>query len=170
MDRSAWSKSADVSAGSAGAAARFRLDAHVFYWFTQIVALRDRQIARSLQVHVLRVPEWRVLASLAARGKLTMGELAGLSSIDRTTLTRTIDRMAKDGLLIRRKDAGDQRIMRLALTAGGRATFARLRPIVARTSETALAGLDAKERAALFATLRRMRANLAADSGADTMS
>ena len=113
------------------------------------------------------MPEWRVLASLAARGKLTMGELAELSSIDRTTLTRTIDRMAKDGLLVRRKDAGDQRIMRLALTGGGQAMFARLRPIAARTSDAAMAGLDARARAALLATLRRMRANLAADGGTD---
>lgn len=169
MNRSGRSKPSKDLAKGGGPAVRFDLDAHVFYWFTQVVALRDRQIARAFQARGLRVPEWRVLASLAARGKLTMGELAELSSIDRTTLTRTIDRMAKDGLLIRKKDASDQRVMRLALTAGGRAMFGKLRPNVARTSEAAMAGLDVRARAALMATLRRMRANLAADGGADTM-
>lgn len=170
MDRSSWSKSSEAApsaARGAEAEARFALDGHVFYWFTQVVALRDRQLAQSLRAHDLRVPEWRVLASLSAEGRLTMGALAELASIDRTTLTRTVDRMTRAGLIGRRRDAADRRIMRLALTVAGRRTFQRLRPIAVATNEAAMAGLDAKARAMLMATLRRMRANLAADAATE---
>lgn len=171
MDRSAWSKSSAEAVGARaaqGAAERFTLESHVFYWFTQVVSLRDRHLAKSLRAHDLRVPEWRVLASLEAEGSLTMGEVAALASIDRTTLTRTIDRMTKAGLLTRKRDKGDQRIWRLTLSAAGRGLFAKLFPVARQATETAMAGLDTKARGSLIATLRRMRANLAAEAGTDT--
>lgn len=129
------------SPAAASAMPAFDLDAHLFFWLTQVLGRRDRQLVAALKGHRLRVPEWRVLASLAGRQGSSMNELADLATIDRTTLSRTVDRMAKAGWVTRLSDADDMRVTRLALTAPGRALFARVLPAVEELNRAALDGL-----------------------------
>lgn len=138
----------------------FDLDRHVFFWLTQVIGARDRELAQGLRDFGLRVPEWRALAALYARQKCTMTELADLASIDRTTLTRTVDRMQDAGWLTRLADAEDMRVTRLALTAAGRKMFERIWPEVQRLNELALSGLSSAQIEALRKILGQMRANL----------
>ena len=138
----------------------FDLDRHVFFWLTQVIGARDRELAQGLRESGLRVPEWRALAALYARKHSTMSELADLATIDRTTLTRTIDRMQDAGWLERLADENDMRITRLALTASGRKTFERIWPEVQRLNELALDGLSKAEIESLRRILERMRTNL----------
>src|SRR5213078_4563797 len=123
-------------------AAEFDLDRHVFFWLTQVIGARDRELTQGLREFGLRVPEWRALAALYARQRCTMSELADLATIDRTTLTRTIDRMQDAGWLSRLADSDDMRVTRLALTASGRKLFEKVWPTVARLNELALSGLS----------------------------
>lgn len=121
--------------------APFRLDQHIFFWLTQVVSRRDRQLAHALKLSHLRVFEWRVLASLRGRGPLSMGEVTDLAGVDRTTLSRTIASMVQRGLIARHADARDMRIARLSLTPAGTQLFAHIWPEVARLNDAALAGL-----------------------------
>jgi len=146
-------------------AAEFDLDRHVFFWLTQVIGARDRELAQGLREFGLRVPEWRALAALYARHKCTMSDLAELATIDRTTLTRTIDRMEEAGWLTRLEDADDMRVTRLALTAAGRKMFERIWPTVERLNELATAGLAKADIQLLQKILGRMRANLEAYVG-----
>ena len=139
---------------------KFDLDAHPFFWLTQVIGARDRELSQGLKEHGLRVPEWRALAALYARRDCTMGELADLATIDRTTLTRTIDRMEHAGWLSRLADDTDMRITRLALTAAGRRMFDRIWPEVQQLNALALDGLSQAEIQQLRQTLERMRTNL----------
>jgi hypothetical protein len=60
--------------------ASFELDRHVFFWLTQVIGARDRELAEGLRDCGLRVPEWRALAALHSRQReargCTMSELA----------------------------------------------------------------------------------------------
>jgi len=143
--------------------AAFELEKHVFFWLTQVIAGRDRRLAEALDGHGLRAPEWRVLASLHARQRCSMSELAELASIDRSTLTRTVDRMQEAGWLTRLSDAQDMRVTRLAPTAAGEKLFARIWPAVEDLNRAALAGLPDGAADLLRWTLERMHENL--DSG-----
>jgi len=147
------------------AAASFELDRHVFFWLTQVIGARDRELAQGLKDFGLRVPEWRALAAMYARKHCTMSELADLATIDRTTLTRTVDRMQDSGWLERLADEEDMRVTRLALTATGRKMFERIWPEVQRLNELALEGLPKSDIQALRRILERMRANLEAYVG-----
>ena len=140
--------------------AAFDLDGHVFYWLTQVIGARDRELTQGLREFGLRVPEWRALAALYARRRCTMSELADLATIDRTTLTRTVDRMQGAGWLSRVADDKDMRVTRLELTAAGGKLFDKVWPTVQRLNELALAGLPKAEIQHLHKTLERMRANL----------
>jgi MarR family transcriptional regulator, organic hydroperoxide resistance regulator len=139
---------------------KFELDRHLFFWLTQVIGARDRELAQGLREFGLRVPEWRALAALYARKHSTMSELAELATIDRTTLTRTVDRMQDAGWLERLADDADMRVTRLSLTAAGRRMFDRIWPEVERLNALALEGLSRAEIRALQDVLSRMHANL----------
>jgi DNA-binding MarR family transcriptional regulator len=140
--------------------ASFRLESHVFFWLTQVIGARDRELAQGLRDCGLRVPEWRLLAALYARPDSTMSDLAELATIDRTTLTRTVDRMEEAGWLARAADSADMRVTRLALSAAGRRMFERIWPEVEKLNALALEGLSKAEIRDLHRILERMRANL----------
>ena len=138
----------------------FELEKHAFFWMTQVISSRDRRLAEALDGQGLRAPEWRVLASLHARQRCSMSELAELASIDRSTLTRTVDRMQEAGWLTRLSDAEDMRVTRLAPTAAGEKLFARIWPAVEDLNRAALAGLPDGAADLLRWTLERMHGNL----------
>lgn len=138
----------------------FDLEGHPFFWMTQAIAARDNALAAELKDLGLRVPDWRVLATLFARRHLSMRELADLCSIDRTTLSRTMDRMQEAGWVARIADSRDLRITRLSLTASGERLFARLWPAVDRINRAAVAGLPRGAVDLLAWTLGRMKENL----------
>ena len=125
-----------------------------------MIGARDRELTQGLREFGLRVPEWRALAALHARKHCTMSELADLATIDRTTLTRTVDRMQDAGWLSRLADGDDMRVTRLELTAAGRKLFDKVWPTAQRLNELALAGLSKAEIQQLHKTLERMRSNL----------
>jgi len=147
--------------------ARFDLERHPFFWLTQVIGSRDRRLTQELRGFGLRVPEWRVLASLRARRRCSMSELADLTTIDRTTLTRTVDRMERSGWVARLIDASDLRVTRLAPTASGERLFQRIWPTVDHLNRVAVAGLPVDAIDRLRATLERMKANLDATPAAD---
>jgi MarR family transcriptional regulator, organic hydroperoxide resistance regulator len=146
-------------------AADFELDRHVFFWLTQVIGARDRELAQGLKDYGLRVPEWRALAALYSRRGCTTSQLADLATIDRTTLTRTVDRMQEAGWIERLADEQDMRVTRLALTAAGKKMFERIWPEVQRLNQLALDGLSKAEIESLKKTLERMRTNLEAYVG-----
>jgi DNA-binding MarR family transcriptional regulator len=138
----------------------FKLEGHLFFWLTQVIGARDRRLVSALKEFGLRVPEYRALAALYARRRCSMSELADLSSIDRTTLTRTVDRMQDAGWVTRLADAEDMRVIRLALTAAGEKLFARIWPAVEALNRAAMEKLSPATVEMLYRTLAQMKANL----------
>ena len=112
-----------------------------------------RQIGASLQV-------WRVLAALREKDGRRMGDLSETTSIEVSTLTRLVDNMEKDGLVVRRRDSGDARAIALHVTASGRRLTQRIVPIAERYEGVALKGFTAGEVAVLKKALRRLYENM----------
>jgi DNA-binding MarR family transcriptional regulator len=61
------------------------------------------------------------LTVLAARGELTLGELAAIERIAPPSMTRIAARLEGHGLLERRSDSADRRIARVAVSKAGQA-------------------------------------------------
>jgi DNA-binding MarR family transcriptional regulator len=137
-------------------AADFALDRHLFYWFTKVLTRRDRLLVAELKAFGLRAPEWRVLAGLRGRQRSSMSELADMSSIDQTTLSRTVDRLVEAGWVLRLADADDMRVTRLALTPEGHGLFEEIWPIVDRLNDAAVAGLPPGAAELMCAAMRVM--------------
>lgn len=148
-------------------AASFELERHLFYWFTKVLTRRDRLLLSGLKPFGLRAFEWRVLAGLRGRQRSSMGELADMSSIDQTTLSRTVDRMVEAGWVLRLADADDMRVTRLALTPEGHALFEEIWPIVDRLNDATVADLPPGAAELMCAAMRVMCQSLDASLEAE---
>lgn len=88
----------------------------------------------------LKVPEWRVLASLYDSDGQMVTRLAELALMEQSRLTRIVERMDDRGLVTRRGDDHDRRRVRVFLTEQG-ATLAREMVAEARAHETRVLSL-----------------------------
>jgi DNA-binding MarR family transcriptional regulator len=116
--------------------------------------------ARDIASHGVGLQEWRVLAALAAHGPQRLGDLARLTSIDVSTLSRLIGRMARRDLVGRTRENGDRRAVRLALARKGRRAVDAIIPLARRYETIALEGFDAAESDRLRAMLEQVYRNL----------
>lgn len=104
----------------------------------------------------LRVPEWRILATLASYEPQNVTQLCEKVLYDQPRLTKTIAKMVEAGLLDRCQDENDRRVVNVTLTAQGRAIVADL-IVKARDHETrALRSLTPSERKQLKNLLRKL--------------
>lgn len=138
----------------------FTLEKHMFFWLSQVLESRNRRLEKELKQFSLRVPEWRILAALSARQHLSMGELAALSCVINTTLSRTADRMVEAGWVARIADGNDLRITRLRLTDSGRKLFTHIWPTVERINLAASSGLPDAAVEMVSWVLQEMKKNL----------
>ena len=133
-------------------------------------ALVARFTADALGQHGLTIAMWRVLAALSDNGAQRQVDLAGLTSIDVSTLSRLVSRLIAMGLVTRLRSAKSSREVVVRLTAPGETLVARLIPVARALEKRAIAGLPKGELAAAKAALRRIYANLEGGekkSGAD---
>jgi DNA-binding MarR family transcriptional regulator len=140
----------------------FRLETHVFYWFSRILSRRNRALNAELRRFDLDYPRWRVMAVLNQHPGCSMQELAQHTAVDRTTLAHTIALMEEQGLLTRQARKTDRRSIMLNLTPRGRGLLARILPTVLAHSSQSLAGFTAAEMSTLFKLLQRMAGNIGA--------
>jgi DNA-binding MarR family transcriptional regulator len=103
---------------------------------------------------------WRVLAALRERDGRRMGDLSIMTSIEVSTLTRLVDQMEKKGLVERRRDTDDARVVALHVTTAGKRLTRRIVPIAERYEQVALKGFAPVEVQVLRAALRRLYANM----------
>lgn len=131
-----------------------------FYWFGHLEDYFNRLLVRAMRPERLTVARWRCLAVLAETDGIALGELAEQTVIERPALTHVIDQMESDGLVARRADASDKRVVKVDLTAEGRALFERVLPVAQSAYAQALRSIPAKDYALMLSVVKRMAANL----------
>jgi DNA-binding MarR family transcriptional regulator len=110
----------------------------------------------ALRRHGLRIGQDHLLAQLWRRDGRTPGEIAHAVGVSTPAVTKTATILATAGLLVRRPDESDNRLVRLWLTDAGRALR---RPVEAERQavEDALtAGLTQAERKHLLSALAKI--------------
>jgi len=93
----------------------------IFYLAAHFWERRDRVLSEILRPYNLSLAQWRLLYSLTKLPNRTMNEVAEFLTLDRTSLTRAVDKLVERGLLLRTEVAHDRRLTEITLTAAGRA-------------------------------------------------
>jgi DNA-binding MarR family transcriptional regulator len=102
------------------------------------------------------------LRMLAANDGITQRDLAEALHLSRPAITTMLQRMQKAGLIARRPDEADQRLMRVYLTDDGRELAAQMRATFATYISTAFDSMSAKDRRELERLLGIVAENTAA--------
>jgi len=106
----------------------------------------------------LKIAEWRLIAILAERPRMTPVMLGEATRMDKIAVSRAAAALIERGLVAATDNPDDGRSHRLSLTADGTALYAEIAPVALETEAALFATLTRDERALLDTLLRRVEA------------
>src|SRR4051794_5586348 len=106
---------------------------------------------QTLRRHGLHLGQNFVLSALVQEDGQTPGTMAQALHVTTPTVVKMANRMTAAGLLTRRRDDRDNRLVRLYITDAGRALVGAVEREVDAVGDAVTAGLSAKERIVLIA-------------------
>jgi DNA-binding MarR family transcriptional regulator len=140
---------------------RLDLDDYLPYLINRVGSIMALRFGEDVLAQFgLSIAMWRVLAALSSNGAQRHTDLAGLTSIEVSTLSRIVTRLVRMGLVVRAPSKTSGREIAVALSDRGRRLVDRLIPLGRRYEEIASAGLSKQENAVLRRVLRHMYRNL----------
>lgn len=144
-----------------------KLDDFLPYLVNRVGAALVARFAReALAREHLTIDVWRVLAALSENGGQRQVDLAGMTSIETSTVSRLVTRLIHRGLVTRSRSRTNSREVVVRLSPRGTALVRKLIPIARALERAALEGIPAKDLAAIKGRLRRIYANLASEGSA----
>jgi DNA-binding MarR family transcriptional regulator len=111
--------------------------------------------------HAMTPEQWIVLVRLWQDDGATQTELVESTLKDKATLSRILDVMERNGLVLRRLDPVDARSRRVHLTRVGKDLRASFMPVVRAMVERIEAGIPEADLEVARRTMLRLEANLA---------
>ena len=145
-----------------------RLTNHVPYLVTRVASLVREAVAPILAEFDITVPMWRVLAALSDGGDLTIGDLLIATSLEQSTLSRTITALQKRGLISKKSQRRDARSIAVGILARGKALNERLAPYWDGQNRMLTAGVSATDLDHFKTVLDRLYQNVSAATNSPT--
>ena len=109
------------------------------------------------------VPTWLILSRLMGEKWRAQLDLARAIGIEGPTLTHHLDALEESGLVVRTRDPGDRRAVRVELTEAGREKHGELAQAVIAFNRRLRSGLDETEIQELRALLAKLERNVGPD-------
>jgi DNA-binding MarR family transcriptional regulator len=103
----------------------------------------------------LRITQYSILANLDGRDDVSITDLARIMVMDRTTLTRNLRPLQRDGL-VRLAEGADNRSKALRVTAKGGEVLKAARPLWEKTEKSLRQSVSGEDIAQLRQLLRRV--------------
>lgn len=111
----------------------------------------------------LHVGQEMILMQLWQEEGLTQSQLAGQMCVEPPTVTKMLQRIEQQGLIVRRPDDHDARVSRVYLTEAGRALRCHVEACWTRVEDRAMHGLSREERMLLRRLLLQVQHNLSSE-------
>jgi DNA-binding MarR family transcriptional regulator len=136
--------------------ATYAIDDNLGYLVNRAARLMAQMFSRRLRRHGVALAQWAILLFLYATDGQTQRELSRMVAIEPPTVTRTIDRMVRDGLVRREPHPRDARATRITLTPRALALREDLVAESMAANEFAARVLSVEELETFKALLRRV--------------
>jgi len=144
-------------------AIRFDLQERSTYRFWLLVTQMQKCLA---QFYVARIGRpangWKIMMVVGRRARVSAAEAGQLTDLEPDKVTRIVDRLVAQGLMIRTQESADRRRVRLSLTAAGRRVYHQLDDVRRAIEIDFLGALAPRERATLYRLLDKLQARAAA--------
>ena len=132
----------------------------VGWWVIDTANAFERECATALRPHGITLRQCQVLAALAMLGPASQAELAAQVGIEAPTLTGVLNRMERDGWIVRRASDEDRRKKLVEPLERAQPAFAKIADAARSIRARALEGISADEALVLQGLLSRIRDNL----------
>ncbi len=141
---------------------KFRAEDALGYWLGYTQRMLAYAFAEHNKPYVVTPPQWGVLSLLDEMDGLTIGTISQRRAIDAPTVTGIVKRIEQTGLVERRHDRTDRRVVKVYLTDEGRDIMRFLPDEISRFNDMAMQGLSEDEQRDLLAKLQRLIVNVSA--------
>jgi DNA-binding MarR family transcriptional regulator len=135
-------------------------EGYIGYMLSDVARLMRTVFDRRVREIGLTRSQWLVLSRLHRMPGASQSELADMLEVDRASAGRMLDRMEKNGWVVRRADSNDRRINRLHLTREAHRVHADMWKVAEATVEDGLTHLSQIERVQLHRLLTRVKTRL----------
>lgn len=152
-------KSAPQGAGDAASGGRFPED-YLGYQLARASHLVTYSLHERFEGLGISVSTWRILTS-ALEKERTITEIGQLVLMKQSALSRALDRLEHDGLIVRKRSASERRSVYVVLTSKGRKQAESLRATAALHEKKICKALSAGDLRQLGVLLDRIIAALA---------
>tara|TARA_R110002096_G_scaffold42937_61_gene115776 strand:- start:7513 stop:7983 length:471 start_codon:yes stop_codon:yes gene_type:complete len=133
---------------------------YIMYRITNRMNMDLQDCLRPSKINVSR---WRVLCALIARDGRNMSDLCTFTMMEQSSVSRVIDTMEKEGLVIRKLQQQDNRYVLVYLTDKGRETFKKASGPAFSREDRALKDFSDEDRQQLLTLLNRVLDNIQSD-------
>jgi DNA-binding MarR family transcriptional regulator len=130
------------------------------YLLRQVAERLGRSLNEALKPFDQTPSVYRVLIALARRNPARITELAELTLLELSTLSRTIDRMEHDGLVKRASGTDDARTVLVSITQAGRDFLDGILPAVSAQYEWSIHDVRPADVEVMRSVLKAMLRNL----------
>jgi DNA-binding MarR family transcriptional regulator len=131
------------------------LHSHVGYWLRCLSNLVSITFAERLAKQEMSVAQWVVLRTLYDKRDVTLNEAAREVGVDKSSLSRMVERLVQKGLL-NRTEGNDRRSVGLTLTPGAMKLVPQLAKLADENDEEFFHRLSPKRREEFLATIKQL--------------
>src|ERR1700722_4400339 len=104
----------------------------------------------------ISIPEWRVIAHLSQNRNVSVREIHERVDMDKAKVSRAAARLEGAGIIEKKVNGADRRLVELQLTKKGRKMFAEIEPLALAYEQDQLSRLSRKEQASLRAIVDKL--------------
>ncbi|HEY7884428.1 MAG TPA: MarR family transcriptional regulator [Cellvibrionaceae bacterium] len=115
------------------------------FWINRLAASMKDSANTAFAAHNITWPQWMTLNVLDSGAATTPAEIADTIGIDRSAITRLLDRLADKDYIRRIHDDGDRRKVKVALTENGQAKMQELNALAEQQQQFFLSQLPPTE-------------------------
>ena len=131
------------------------LEDHLGYWLRCLSNFVSHSFAEKLEKQGVTVAQWVVLRTLYDKENTTLNEAASLVGVDKSTLSRMIERLVQKKW-VNRCEGQDRRSLGLSLTAAGKKRVLQAARLADENDEVFFHTLSIKRREEFLAVIKEL--------------
>ncbi|WP_346246939.1 MarR family winged helix-turn-helix transcriptional regulator [Sphingomonas rustica] len=131
--------------------------------FLRMHRLLDRRMAAG----GASLAKTKMLMCVDQRGPMRAADIADYLGMAPRTVTEALDKLERDGLLVRSPDASDRRVKQITITGKGEQAIAATEPLRVELVDLIFGSLDAEQRASLATIIEQLSAKVDKVEGID---
>jgi DNA-binding MarR family transcriptional regulator len=138
-------------------AAALDLDRFLPYLVNVLASRLSRELAGVYEARFgISIPEWRVIAHLSQNRNVSVREIHERVDMDKAKVSRAAARLETIGVIEKKVNGEDRRLVELRLTKKGRKMFAEIEPLALAYEREVLSALSQNERATFRAVVDKL--------------